>query len=158
MENNDKDLEFVSRHYKENRLDTDKAWEQLAGRTGMPKPRRTIYRKAIAASAAVVLGFSMALAFDWISIFPARQSTEPAEVVAAEPVARPIIEAKDSTVLLRYDNEPVGKILRELSAYYSKNVTTADSTRCVSGEIEASSLDEIVGILEATLNINISVE
>lgn len=158
MENNDKDLEFVSRHYKENRLDTDKAWKQFADRTGMSKPRRTIYPKAIAASVAVVLGLSMALAFNWISIFPTQQPTEPTAEVVAESAAHPIIEAKDSTVLLRYDNEPVGKVLRELSTYYSKNVTTADSTRCVSGEIEASSLDEIVSILEATLNINISVE
>lgn len=151
------ELEFVSRHYRKGRLNTNKAWRTFRNRTGHTS-FITLHRKAIAASAAVVLGFSMALAFDWISIFPMQQPTEPATVVTAESAAHPIIEAKDSTVLLRYDNEPVGKILRELSAYYSKNVTTADSTRCVSGEIEASSLDEIVGILEATLNINISVE
>lgn len=163
MEINEKELEFVSRHYKKGRLNTDKAWGRLRGsRTTSPLQLAGLRReteqergyKAIAASVAIVLGLSVALAYNWSTIFP---STEQ-EVVDKHAPAMPIIEAKDSCVVLKYDNEPIGKILGELSGYYHCNVSTEDSTRCVTGELEATSLNEVVDILQTTLNIKITVK
>lgn len=138
------ELEFVSRHYKKGRLNTNKAWCSFMTRSGrtsiMP-----FYRKSIVASIALVLGISVALAFNWNTIFPKEHVT-------------PLIEVKSGVVILKYDNEPIGNVLKELSAHYGKTITTEDSTRRISGELEASSLDEIVDILETTLNININVE
>lgn len=138
------ELEFVSRHYRKGALNTNKAWRSFMTRSG----RTSIMlfpRKSIVASIAFVLGLSVALAFSWNTIFPQEPDT-------------PMIEVKSGIVILKYDNEPIGNVLKELSAHYGKTVTTADPTRRISGELEASSLDEIVAILETTLNIKINVE
>lgn len=140
----EKELEFVSRHYKKGRLNTNKAWRSFMARSGRTSIF-TFHSKSIAASVALFLGLSVALAFSWNTIFPKEPAT-------------PLIEAKSGVVILKYDNEPIGNVLKELSTHYGKTITTEDPTHRISGEIEASSLDEIVDILEATLNINITVE
>lgn len=154
---NEKDLEFVARHYESGKLNVENAWQRYLMRTGRGRKMVPHY-KAIAASVALVLGLSVALAYNWTAIFhPAH--TEPSQPQTTEVVKNttPHIEKKNSTVVLKYDNEPIGKILTELSSYYGKTITTDHPDRRVSGELEASSLEEIVDILEMTLSIKIDV-
>lgn len=137
------ELEFVSRHYRKGRLNTNKAWRSFRNRTGHTS-FITLHRKAIAASAALVLGLSVALAFNWNTIFPPTP-------------AHPLIEVRNGATILKYNNEPIGNVLQELSDFYGNDITTADPSRRISGEIESSSLEETIEILEATLDIKIEV-
>lgn len=140
----DKDLEFVVRHYRKGHLDTNKAWRSFMARSGRTHVS-TFRRTGIAAAITLFLGISAALAFNWDHIFPTEHVS-------------PLIEVRSDVVILKYDNEPIGNVLKELSAHYGKDLRTSDPTRRISGEMEATSLDEIVDILESTLNINITVE
>lgn len=154
---NEKDLVFVARHYESGKLNVENAWQRYRMRTG--RGRKTVpHYKAIAASVALVLGLSVALAFNWTAIFHPVHTEQPQpETTEVAETTTPLIEKKDSTVVLKYYNEPIGKILAELSSYYGKTITTDHPDRRVSGELEASSLDEIIDVLEMTLNIKIDV-
>lgn len=149
---NEKELQFVAKHYKQNSLDADSAWKRFVKRTGYKSTDK--YRR-IAVAASVCVVFSIAIAG---SIWYANTiETTPSVTVPVSPEYR-FIKKHGKTVILKYDNEPIGNVLKELSAYYGKQISTSDSTRRISGEIEAASMEEIVDILEVTLNISIEVK
>lgn len=149
---NEEELQFVAKHYKQNSLDANSAWKRFVKRTGYKSTDK--YRRiAVAASVSVVFGFAIAGGIWYANTI----ETTPAVTVPASPEYR-FIKKHGKTVILKYDNEPIGNVLKELSAYYGKQISTSDSTRRISGEIEASSMEEIVEILEVTLNISIEVK
>ena len=69
-----------------------------------------------------------------------------------------ITENTDSIKVFKFNGESIGKVLKELSTYYGKNLSTADSTKVLSGEIEATSCEDAVSIIEGTLDIKIVVK
>lgn len=149
---NEEELQFVAKHYKQNSLDADSAWKRFVKRTGYKSTDK--YRRiAVAASVCVVFGIAIAGGIWYANTI----ETTPPVTVPASPEYR-FIKKHGKTVILKYDNEPIGNVLKELSAYYGKQISTSDSTRCISGEIEAASMEEIVEILEVTLNISIEVK
>lgn len=149
---NEKELQFVAKHYKQNSLDADSAWKSFVKRTGYKSTDK--YRRiAVAASVCVVFGIAIAGGIWYANTI----ETTPTVTVPASPEYR-FIKKHGKTVILKYDNEPIGNVLKELSAYYGKQISTSDSTRRISGEIEAASMEEIVEILEVTLNISIEVK
>lgn len=149
---NEKELQFVAKHYKQNSLDADSAWKRFVKRTGYKSTDK--YRRiAVAASVCVVFGIAIAGGIWYANTI---ETTPPVTVPASPEYS--FIKKHGKTVILKYDNEPIGNVLKELSAYYGKQISTSDSTRRISGEIEAASMEEIVEILEVTLNISIEVK
>lgn len=83
------------------------------------------------------------------------------------------LREEGESIVLRYDNAPIGDVLDELSAYYGRELalqplglkqaqsTIGDGQRqgglCISGEIEAASLEEAIDVLETTLDIKIDI-
>lgn len=149
---NEEELQFVAKHYKQNSLDANSAWKRFVKRTGYKSTDK--YRRiAVAASVCVVFGIAIAGGIWYANTI----ETTPSVTVPVSPEYR-FIKKHGKTVILKYDNEPIGNVLKELSAYYGKQISTSDSTRRISGEIEAASMEEIVEILEVTLNISIEVK
>lgn len=149
---NEEELQFVAKHYKQNSLDADSAWKRFVKRTGYKSTDK--YRRiAVAASVCVVFGIAIAGGIWYANTI----ETTPSVTVPVSPEYR-FIKKHGKTVILKYDNEPIGNVLKELSAYYGKQISTSDSTRRISGEIEAASMEEIIEILEVTLNISIEVK
>lgn len=62
-----------------------------------------------------------------------------------------------ATKLFKFDNAPIGEVLKQLSKYYNVKLSTNDSEKKVSGEFEALELNEMISILEDMLDIKIKV-
>lgn len=60
-----------------------------------------------------------------------------------------------ATGQFHFDNTPLADVLRDLSAYYGVELSCADTGKHLSGDFEAVSLDEVVTIIEQTLNVRI---
>lgn len=147
------ELRFVARHYKANRLNSGQAWQTLQQRVGRAA-RLTRRRLAIAASLVLAVGIALAGGLWGYFRSAASPSSAPVPAGAVSPTASP---EGDSVVVFRFENEPVGHVLRRISAHYGRSLTASDTTRCVSGEVEAGPLPEVVAILERTLGIQITV-
>lgn len=154
---NDDELHFVVKHYKENRLNADAAWIKLKLKTGN-KQTRTLW-KSVSVAASVLLIASIAIAcivigYNHYKSVPQQPNNQ------IIPVADTLYinENTDSIKVFKFNGESIGKVLKELSTYYGKNLSTADSTKVLSGEIEATSCEDAVSIIEGTLDIKIVVK
>lgn len=149
----DNELRFVARHYKEGRMNVDKAWQKYQATTGCDGTQH--YRRW-GVAAAILLSIGLAVACIVISrhkttrISP--ESRTPV-VVDSDTVCR---QTKADTVkVFHFDNTPIKEALQEVSAYYGCSLTANDTTQCVSGDISATSPNEVADILETTLGIEI---
>jgi transmembrane sensor len=66
-------------------------------------------------------------------------------------------DASWATNVFRYRDAPIGEVLRQLSDYYHVNLSTADTSKRLSGEFEATDLRKVKGMLEDMLCIKITV-
>lgn len=130
---NDDELHFVVKHYKENRLNADAAWIKLKLKTGN-KQTRTLW-KSVSVAASVLLIASIAIAcivigYNHYKSVPQQPNNQ------IIPVADTlyITENTDSIKVFKFNGESIGKVLKELSTYYGKNLSTADSTKVLSGK------------------------
>ncbi|MBO5058529.1 MAG: DUF4974 domain-containing protein [Prevotella sp.] len=151
------ELRFVANQYKEQRLDTDKAWKIFlyvgGSRTVAGHGKRRL--AAIAASifavsvvvACMVAGYCM---YDNNGIQP---DDAPLMKDSVEQVQK-----NDSIVVLHFDNAPVNDVMRQLSRHYGCNLSASDTTKRVSGDIQVDSLHTTVDILEQILGIKITVK
>lgn len=159
-ETNENELEFVARHYEEDALNTSRAWRRFQQRVGVPLTRRTAFRR-IAASVGIMLivGASLACGFWYVR----RQATlleAPEAPTSSVNAPYRFLQTKDESIVLKYDNAPIEDVLGELSTYYDRRIvlqSASASGRHISGEIEATSLEEVVEILEATLDVEIEI-
>lgn len=184
---NDDELQFVVRHYEEGALDTDRAWKRFRLRTHAPareggevhqfSPLRndrgwlSFRRIAASVSIAFIVGASVASGLWYV-----RQQTTADEASTTTTPATTIpyryLQPQAESIVLKYDNAPLDDVLDELSSYYGRTITwhadystnSADSPqnetapRHISGEIEATSLEEVIEILEATLDVEIEIQ
>lgn len=60
------------------------------------------------------------------------------------------------TVVFHFDHTPVNVAIRKVSEYYGVRLAASDTTKMVTGEIEAHNINEAIDMLEATLGIEIS--
>ena len=159
MDENKKGLRFVAEHYKENKMDTDAAWRRLVARTGYAaRSKRRMRSWTVAAS--VVIGMGIAVA-GGIMIKNQQTSNDSGNISTPELIADSLTEnyaETDTVKVFKYDNTPINVVMRELSEYYGHEMECDDTTKCVTGEIEASSLNDVVEILESTLNIEVKVK
>lgn len=153
---NEKELQFVVTHYKEGIMDEDAAWQRLKKRTG--KSSSTPLRK-YAVAASVVLAVGMALAcgvwmsgnMPWIS----NKGTQQSASVSSQNADSAHTENQGTAKVFYYDKTPINSVLADLASYYSVAFTASDTTKCVSGEIEASELADVIDLLETSLKIKI---
>lgn len=147
-------LDFVVQNYTEKGLDTERALRQFQQQAGIT-PNRSWRHIAAVAALVMVVGGALACGL-WYG--QQDQAERQIESTAPDTSYRILKQKDDRSILLQYDNEPIGNVLRELSTYYKKELSTKENLRRISGEIEASSLEEIIVILETTLNIKIQVK
>lgn len=170
---NDDELQFVVHHYEEGALDTDRAWKRFRQHTGgsaresgggrsisMSHRRLSMATRRIAASVSIALIVSGSIACGlW---YAARQTpTADAPDAPQTTVATPYryLLPQGESVVLKYEDAPIDDVLSELSSYYGRTlVLQGSSDRSISGEIEATSLEEVVEILEATLDVEIVIQ
>lgn len=183
---NDDELQFVVRHYEEGALDTDRAWKRFRQHTGgsaresggvrrlsLPMRRLSLPMRRIAASVsiALIVGGSIACGLWYVRQQTATEATETTATTVA--TSYRYLQPRAESIVLKYDSAPIGDVLSELSSYYHCELTLqAPSTsgescpsqeelaidRCISGEIEATSLEEVIEILEATLDVEIEIK
>ena len=58
--------------------------------------------------------------------------------------------------VFHFDDTPINEVLGKLSRYYDVQLSASDTTKRVSGEIEAASADDAIEVLETTLDIKIN--
>ncbi len=153
----DEEFNFVVEHYKENRIDTGSAWKKFKQKNNIKSSRSNWKSLSIAASVLFMTSITIACIVTGYNPFKS---------VIRQPnnSDRPLVDTipdkvvNDSVKVFKFNDEPVGKVLKELSSYYGKTLSTSDSTKVLSGEIEATSCEDMVSIIETTLDIKIKVE
>ncbi len=154
-ENNEKELEFVIKNYRQGRLNTEKAWTKFSEISGIAKREKKWEKYSVAASLTFFICATMAC----VIIFTETPSGVHQNKGKTEAVHhKQNVHSKKAmgTKVFTFDNTPVNIALKEISDYYGCELTTEDSTKCVSGEIESTSPDDAIAVLEATLNIKVT--
>ena len=149
MRTDEDELRFVTKHYQEGRLDEKKAWRRLQQQLPHPRKRLATMAAASLIACAVVAGLLTGY------VHFRRTATQDTTVTKTTDSIAPT-EQTDSTKVFRYENTPITEVLRELSAYYRTPLEANDTTRRVTGEIEAASLEELTEVLEKTLDLKIT--
>lgn len=111
METTDKDIRFIARFYREDALNTNRAWQQLGIDRKKQKPAWYIKAALIAASVCLAIGFCWWLAYDrqdWITIASTAQDLK--EVTLPDGTRITL----DKNTELRYDRLAYGKKERRM--------------------------------------------
>lgn len=151
---NDDELQFVLDHYKPGCLDTERAWQRLQDTPGMRRHARR--RFAVAMAWAAAFGLAAAAGITGYSVYMLSPDHAPHGNVAV-PIRSDSTQCDaDTTDIFYFDNTPVNEALGAISQQYGVQLSASDTTKRVSGEIEASTVDEAIGLLETTVGIKIT--
>lgn len=154
---NDDELRFVASHYKRNCLDTRRAWRRLQTLRG--NNRRPLARRiAVAASVVVAVGIAVAAGIIGYRNYMLPRKTMPTIIPADSATTIYEKSENDTTDVFRFDHTPINQVLNELSRHYNRQLTASDTTKSVSGEIEATSVEDAVDVLETTLGVKIEMK
>lgn len=66
-----------------------------------------------------------------------------------------INETAWATGIFKFNNTPILQALQTVSKCYQVDLSASDTTRSISGTFKADNIDEVIDILETTLNITI---
>lgn len=173
---NDDELQFVARHYEENGLDAERALRTVRQRMAPSARRKTdgethlssstrrisasTRRIAASVSIALIVSASVACGVWYARHWNTQQATPEAPTASVNTPFRYLQPAGES-IVMKYDNAPIEDVLSEVSTYYGRQLvlqSASASNRHISGEFEATSLEEVVEILEATLEIEIEIQ
>ncbi len=147
---NENELLFVAKHYQAGKLNTEVAWKQC--RKQLTKDTTYIHKIiAFAASFALIVSIVFAALFLSRKSYPEAPNTIPTtndSVTLKTPT-------KNTTKVFHFQHEPINEALYEISVYYGCTLWTNDTTKQVSGEIQADSLEAVIDALEQTLSIKI---
>jgi transmembrane sensor len=61
-----------------------------------------------------------------------------------------------ATHQFHFDNTPINDVMQQLSAYYGVSLSASENGKRLSGDFDASDINDITSIIEETLNIKIS--
>ena len=130
----DKNVDFVTRHYRDGLFDTEKALGSLHARLGAGagkpvRPSRKLWSTVAAAAASVAVAFAAAEA--------------PGEAPSAH--------------VFVFENTPVEDVLKEIGDYYGCTLSAAPTRRRLTATFPDDDLDTIVSVIESVLDIKISV-
>lgn len=151
----DKALQFVVNHYREHRLDGRRAWclfrekhPDMATLQGYSMRFRWV--------AAVACVFVAVIVVAWGAYYVGHHSPSPTPRVSPyEQNTDSGRHTTDTLTVFRYNHTPINRVLQDLSNHYGVSLSVNDTTQCVTGEIEAVSLPEVIDILETTLNVKV---
>lgn len=145
---NENELQFIAKHYKEGRIDTEKKLKQFRKMTDHTSIMSKRLLVAASVSAVFVLVFASFLLVNYGKENFASHNSELSGDTIHEKKA-------DSTIVFHFENEPINSALSKLSSYYNCKLTANDTTKYVSGDIQAESLETAIEALEQTLDIKI---
>ena len=111
------------------------------------------YKPKIAVAASIILAVGIAVAAGIIGYHNYMLPQKPIPVDTAYVIED--YEESDTTDVFRFDHTPINKVLGELSRHYNTNLYASDTTKSVTGEIEASKVEDAIDVLETTLGIKI---
>ena len=156
----DKNVDFVTRHYRDGLFDTEKALGSLHARIGVGagqpvRPSRKLWSTVAAAAASVAVAF--AAGYGIYSV--ASDSSAPAAPVAPAAPSAPAEapgEAPSAHVFV-FENTPVEDVLKEIGDYYGCTLSTAPTRRRLTATFPDDDLDTIISVIESVLDIKISV-
>lgn len=148
----DKELDFVLRHYEENRFSPDEAMNRIGAR----RPAQRITLRRIAAVAASLLCLAvMATVVSWqLGVW---DSTE--QVVEERPSMNTevtVVTDSKAAPNFHFDDTPLPEVLDEIGQYYGVKLQASDTTRHLTGDFSGEQLDDIVQTIEEVLGVNIS--
>ena len=143
----DEELDFVLRHYEQERFDPEKAMKRLE------RPaRRKPLRRWVAVAASLLCLTVLAAVFVWRSVQPS--ATSAMDVPSA--TSAPTTAAVQASASFHFDATPLPEVLEALGQHYGVQLTATDTTRCLTGDFIGESLDEILSMIEDVLGVNIS--
>ena len=158
--NKEDELQFVVDHYKTGHKNVDNAWKEFKGMSGITQPGS---RKRLLVAASIAFAVVMAVA---ATMFVVRSfdngspksspNTERALPDTVSKAKTDTVKTKKGSVVFHFDHTPVNAAIRKVSDYYGVGLTASDTTKMVTGEIEAHDVNEAIDMLEATLGIEIT--
>ena len=150
---NDDELRFVVKHYKPNCIDTKRAWQRFKAMRGVA----TSNRRKIAVAASIILAVGIAVAAGIVGYHHYMLPRKPMPKLIPVDTAYVIedYEDSDTTDVFSFNHTPVNEVLGELSRHYHTQLSASDTTKSVTGEIEASSVEDAIEVLQTTLGIKI---
>ena len=122
---NEDELDFVVKFYKEGSVDTKTAWENFKKQNSGKRLRGRWKRISLAASVLIITNVVIAcvlLSYNFLKS-PSQSSHNTAVAVDTIPVK---VNDDDSVKVFKFNREPVGQVLKELSVYYGKSLSLAD--------------------------------
>ncbi len=151
---NDDELRFVVKHYKSNCLDTNRAWQRFKAIRGISTTgnRRKI---AVAASATLAIGIAVAAGIVGYHHYMLPRKPMPKLIPVDTAYVIEDYEDSDTTDVFSFNHTPINEVLGELSRHYHTQLSASDTTKSVTGEIEASSVEDAIEVLQTTLGIKI---
>lgn len=155
-ENKDDELQFVVDHYKEGHKNSNSAWKEflgLSGLSGKTSNKRWLVAACITFAAIMAVAATVFIVHRG-TIKPTAPSVN-TEKVVTDSLKEDSVQVKDSVKVFRFDNTPVNLALKDISDYYGITLEASDTTKNISGEFEAKDINEAISLLEATLNIKI---
>lgn len=155
-ENKDDELQFVVDHYKEGHKNSDTAWKEFLGLSGLSV--KTSNKRWLVAACITFAAIMAVAATVFIVHRGTIKPTAPSvntEKVVTDSLKEDSVQVKDSVKVFRFDNTPVNLALKDISDYYGITLEASDTTKNISGEFEAKDINEAISLLEATLNIKI---
>lgn len=150
---NEDELRFVAKHYKGGRLNTAKAWKKYRTLSGQTE-RGKMKRFAIAASILFMATMAIACIY-WTQNHRIPISHDTEETVPMDTTEN--MKKINNIKVFRYENQPINYVLKDLSQYYGHKLSANDTTKHLTGELQADSLEVVVDMLEETLDIKISI-
>lgn len=159
---------FVLSHYAEGAFDTRRAIEAVSRRTGSLAPQTPendrqekaptpIWRIRIAAAIASVVVVAGAYAL----------LSRPWEARPKADTEAPAYEAKKGREkkVFHFEGTPVGQVVRQLESAYGASLAVSDTIHpdtgqpiCLTADLEADSLAQILPLIEEALGVNIRTE
>lgn len=158
--NKEDELQFVVDHYKTGHKNVDNAWKEFKGMSGITQPRsrkRLLVAASIAFAAVMAVAATMFVVRSFDNGSPkSSPNTERALPDTVSKAKTDTVKTKKGSVVFHFDHTPVNAAIRKVSDYYGVGLTASDTTKMVTGEIEAHDVNEAIDMLEATLGIEIT--
>ena len=158
--NKEDELQFVVDHFKTGHKDVGTAWKEFTGMSGITQSgsrKRPLVAASIAFAAVMAVAATM---FVVRSIGNGSPKSSPnIERALPDTVSKAktdTVKTKKGPVVFYFDHTPVNAAIRKVSDFYGVSLTASDTTKMVTGEIEAHNINEAIDMLEATLGIEIT--
>lgn len=145
--NQDKRIDFVVKHYKEDAFDAGKAIRRFHH-----GQQHVTARRWWAAAAAVFAAFVL-----FAGGYTVYNITQQESSATDHPVEQ--IEASTAAGhTFVFDNTPLNEVLKQMSDYYGCTLTTSDPDKRLSASFPDDDLEVIVAAIEEALGVEITIE